>query len=260
MPYNREKRQACEWQVEICAFLDSLMSEEEMVDNYIITSKEEIRIQWQCGRPLLEIHRQSMSQVVHDYVNDKMNILFEEESGFQNERRGSNLPKPKHIGPHEFKKMADLKDSHYGGYSNVIRLYSDIPGPDFLSEMAPLYAWTNLFYKTILPKTYAEMFNSCREDLKVSGGALDNHVFNFDRVDLHNDIEDWPALLGYYKGPPGLPWSGGELQIPELRLIIMVKPLDQILLVCICPNGFTNRSIGFNSLSFGWCNKGWNTI
>jgi len=132
--------------------------------------------------------------------------------------------------PHNFNKMAQYKDTHYGGFSNVVRFYADIPGPQFFMEMAPLYLWTNKLFKLIAPHTYTEMYDKTRSDLHVAGGAIDNHVFNFDRADLHNDIEDWPAILGYYKGLPSLPWSAGELEIPEARLIIVVRPLDEILL------------------------------
>jgi len=126
--------------------------------------------------------------------------------------------------------MAQYQDTHYGGFSNVVRFYADILGPDFFMEMAPLYLWTNKLYKLTAPHTYVEMYKNTRSDLHVAGGAIDNHVFNFDRVELHNDIEHWPAILGYYEGPPGLPWSGGELEIPEACLIIVVRPLDDILL------------------------------
>jgi len=116
VPYNRDKRDAKEWRRDISSELSTLMTEKEFYKKYVISSDEEIQIQWQCGRPLLQIHRNAMHPALHNYINAKMNQLYLNENLNCNDRRSCENPKPKHLGPHNFNKMAQYQDTHYGGF------------------------------------------------------------------------------------------------------------------------------------------------
>jgi hypothetical protein len=198
-------------------------------NQYVVNSTESICILWRDGEVLLDIHRQSMCKEIHDYVNTWMTKVYIQTQKASNVRRDVPDTKPLHGGVHEFTKMADLSQTHYGGRTNVIRLYDEVNYQDFLQEIAPQVVWVNKYYKTVYPKDYNEMMEKI--GIKICGGCIPVVVFNFSTSHSHNDVEPKPALLGYYHGPLTDAWTGGLLVIPECQLRISVRPMDQLFLV-----------------------------
>jgi len=100
-------------------------------------------------------------------------------------------------------------------------------------QMAPMYAWANKYFKHFEPEIYDLILANNRSDLNVCGGVFDTHAVLFDSADIHSDPEKFAALLSYFKGAEGAPWTGGgDIVLPEARLAVVNNPGTEVIIVC----------------------------
>jgi len=253
IPYNREKKDVRDWRCEMDIFLDQLLGVGHAGLRFSIPPGKEVKILWKNGEPLLEVFRNAIPLLVAEYANKLASLFYYQKAVSNKLRRMGMEPAPFHVGPHSFSKnMGNLCDTHYGGVSNLIRLYAEANNPELFYQTAPIYAWTNKFFETIQPECFRRMWGSGHPKFHVCGSVFDVNVLNFDNVLPHWDVEKFPALLSYLSGLAARPWGGGELVIPELQLQIYPRPLDHILLDSILIHyvGVVTGGTRFNITSY----------
>jgi len=169
-------------------------------------------------------------------------------------RRDVRNPPPLHLGPHEYAKTCRFKDTHYKGYSNVVRFFpaSSITR-GYCTDCTTTRVRQQILYAV---RTWIVPANveATRSDLHTCGGNFDVHAVIFDPSDPHYDPEKFPALLSYFKGPETAPWTGGgDLIIPELRLSVVLRPQTEVI-IDGCVYHYADKTFGVR-----FCTSSYNT-
>jgi len=228
IPFNKEEKAATTWSSECGAVVFRAFGGQA---NYLrrlfyFTSEwKELLILYRDGQTAIYTRYEAMGKDLHDDTNMVLSTLYHTKTGNGvglKGRREVRQPPMAHLGVHAYRQIGN--PNQYGGHSNYVRFYREVPNPLLILRLTALYRWVNHFFQMLEPTEFNQCLGKQREDLR-GYGPLNVHAVSFDSTDVHADPEKWLTLLTYYLGPPEAEWTGGgELVIPELALGIQTAP------------------------------------